>query len=261
MLKTPFFLILLALFVLPTLVMAQVAGQVVGVRAPAEAITASGSVALQEGSTVSSGDTVKTGAAGQVQLLFADETKIVVGPNSSLRIDATLFKQNGTARKFATSALGGSFRFISGKSPKKVYKITTPVATMGIRGTAFDFTVASRTGTDLLVFEGLVRFCADGKRCAVVPGGCQAVSIGRDREFSQPGSAAEKQALLERFPLLAAQDVLKPPFRADATGCNAFAAIALPSRFEKGDSVRDRENGNPADGPGGNTGGGGNPAE
>ncbi len=97
------------------------------------------------GSQIVSGDEIRTGSGGLVQILFPDETKIVVGPGSTLRIDDTLFRNNGTARRFSTTAIGGSFRFISGKSNKDVYKLATPLATMGIRGTAFDFTVTRKS--------------------------------------------------------------------------------------------------------------------
>ena len=215
MIKRLIALMFLAVVQMPSAVLAQGAGQVVDVRAPAQIISGGATRTLAQGNPVSSGDVIRTGASGRVQILFPDDTKIVVGPNSSLKIDQTLFRANGTARKFAASAVGGSFRFISGKSAKSVYKLATPVATMGIRGTAFDFTVNAGQSTDLLVFDGLVRFCAAGQQCASVPGGCQAVTVERGGAFSQPESAAEKQALLNRrFPLLSEQSDLQPPFRA-----------------------------------------------
>ncbi len=88
---------------------------------------------LVQSSPVYSGDRITTDNVGNTQIKFRDDTKLVVGPNSTLVIDAFVFSGD-TARQVSISALKGAFRFISGKSPKDVYKITTPTATIGIRG-------------------------------------------------------------------------------------------------------------------------------
>ena len=87
-----------------------------------------------QSSPVYSGDRITTDSVGNTQIKFRDDTKLVVGPNSTLVIDAFVFNSNDTARQVSISALKGAFRFISGKSPKDVYRITTPTATIGIRG-------------------------------------------------------------------------------------------------------------------------------
>jgi hypothetical protein len=269
MLKRLIVLAFLALVQLPSTALAQgAAGQAVDVRAKAQIVSGGETRTLVQGNAVSSGDVVRTGESGRVQILFPDQTKIVVGPNSTLKIDETLFRANGTAKKFVATAVGGSFRFISGKSAKNVYKLATPVATMGIRGTVFDFTVNAEQSTDLLVFDGLVRFCAAGQLCASVPGGCQAVTVERGGEFSQPESDADKLALLtRRFPLLSGQSDLQPPFRAETSGCDVAVLISLPRQRVDGETeerapTREPERGgNPADGPSDSPGGGGNPAE
>ena len=89
---------------------------------------------LVQSSPVYSGDRITTDTVGNTQIKFRDDTKLVVGPNSTLVIDAFVFNSNDTARQVSISALKGAFRFISGKSPKDVYRITTPTATIGIRG-------------------------------------------------------------------------------------------------------------------------------
>jgi hypothetical protein len=49
-------------------------------------------------------------------------------------IDAFVFADDNTARNISINAVKGAFRFITGKSPKDVYSITTPTATIGVRG-------------------------------------------------------------------------------------------------------------------------------
>jgi len=139
------------------------------------------------------------------------------------------------------------------------------VATMGIRGTAFDFTVTANQRTDLLVFDGAVRFCSAGSRCASIRGGCQAVTAEQDGTYTQPLTVEEKRELLiSRFPLLADQQVLQPPFRVGTDGCSTVKLISLPrAREERGSGPSGGGNGpeNPANGPSNGPGGGGNPAE
>ncbi len=90
------------------------------------------------GSDIFIGDQVVTGAKGQVQILFADNTHLVVGPNSALTIEDYLLRNNGSAGKFVVDMLAGSFRFATGESAKNRYRIDTPTGTIGVRGTGFD---------------------------------------------------------------------------------------------------------------------------
>src|SRR5690606_39715531 len=82
----------------------------------------SGERVLVVGSDVSVGERIVTGPSGRVQLLFQDQTRIVVGPRSTLVIESYLLNGNQTNR-FAVDALAGTFRFISGNSPKSAYSI------------------------------------------------------------------------------------------------------------------------------------------
>jgi hypothetical protein len=80
------------------------------------------------------GDEIVAGSEGLAQILFIDDTRLVVGPNSRLTIDSFVFNPDYTARKVTITALKGSFRFISGRSPAAAYRIRTPAMTIGIRG-------------------------------------------------------------------------------------------------------------------------------
>ncbi len=87
------------------------------------------------------GDQVETDEAGQAQIRFVDNTRFVVGPHSRVVIDKFLFKSDGTATDVALNALKGTFRFITGKSPKEAYSIKTPTMSIVVRGTIIDFHV------------------------------------------------------------------------------------------------------------------------
>lgn len=138
-------------------------GQAVGVNPDALARFSGTDRILTVGADISVGEQVVTGPSGQVQIIFADQTRLVVGPGSALVIETYLFNGN-TAEKFAINALAGSFRFISGHSPKPAYSIRTPTASIAVRGTKFDFNVAPRR-TDLMLYEGAVRLCATSGQC------------------------------------------------------------------------------------------------
>ena len=153
----------------------------------AQAATAIGKVVAAAGSPTSSGRPLRAGSAvfendrlrtggGNVQILFIDNTKLVVGPNSTLVLDRFLMRGGNRLQKFSVDALRGSFRFITGNGAKSAYDIQTANATIGIRGTAFDFSTGRETL--LAVFEGGVRLCSGG-RCESIPEGC---GVGRARQ-------------------------------------------------------------------------------
>lgn len=188
---------------------------------------------LDVGQPVKDGDIIATGEAGQAQILFPDSTRIVVGPNSQVEIDKMLFRDNNTARRLTVTAVRGSFRFLSGNSPSRVYKLRTPTATMGVRGTSFDVAVDGGEGTELVVYTGEVQICARG-RCASVPGGCQNVRVTRSGNFTQPETIGERSKWLGIFPYVKRQDGLRPNFRASTANCDddggSSTVLARPVR-------------------------------
>jgi len=196
-------------------------GVVVGISQPARIKSGDELKTLAMGAEVFEGDVVATGDAGEVQLLFPDETRIVVGPNSQLSVSKLLFRRNDTARKVSLNAVAGTFRMISGNSPKRAYSVRTPTAMMTVRGTAFDFAVErQQQDTTLVVHDGIVRFCGGVGRCVQVPRGCQTVVIDRLRHFDQPEDQAERLAILRQlFPSAEDDSRLEPLFRTFVSAC------------------------------------------
>jgi hypothetical protein len=80
------------------------------------------------------GDEIVANPNGLAQITFIDNTRLVIGPNSRLTIDAFVFNPDNTARKVTMTMIKGSFRFISGNSPDGAYTIRTPTMTIGVRG-------------------------------------------------------------------------------------------------------------------------------
>jgi hypothetical protein len=115
-------------------IVAQPSGVVLAVVQQSEADGQTGKRTLLVEAPVYSGDHIITGPTGQAQVKFRDDTKLVVGPNSMMIIDAFVFSDQDSARQISINAVKGAFRFITGKSPKDAYSITTPTATIGVRG-------------------------------------------------------------------------------------------------------------------------------
>jgi len=113
---------------------AQPSGIVIAVVQSSEADGDTGRRVLNPEAPVYSGDEIITGPIGEAQVRFRDNTRLVVGPNSMMVIDAFVFTNDDTARQISINAVRGAFRFITGNSPKDAYRISTPTATIGVRG-------------------------------------------------------------------------------------------------------------------------------
>ncbi|MGE0007796.1 MAG: FecR domain-containing protein [Parvibaculaceae bacterium] len=204
---------------------------------------------LSAGSPVYENDRLQTGR-GNIQIIFVDDTKLVVGPNSTLVIDRFLMRGGNRARKFSVDALRGTFRFISGNSAKNAYDIETANATIGIRGTAFDFS-SGRT-TLVAVVEGLVRLCASG-RCESIPDNC-GVGRAQSGDVDELGGRAKGRAL-RALPYIVNQGQLTRPFRLNTRSCRS--SVDLYENFFGGGRNSNGRSGGSTRGSPGNGGGGG----
>ncbi len=120
---------------MPGMALAAAAGSALGVDPAADAALNNETRTLVVGSDIFIGDLVQTGPRGQVQIMFADNTELVVGPSSALLIEDYLLRNDGSAGKLAVDMLSGAFRFSTGDSAKSRYVIGTPTGTIGVRGT------------------------------------------------------------------------------------------------------------------------------
>jgi len=154
-------------------------GTAVAVRPTAQGELGGTRVTLVDGNTLFQGQTIATDATGEVQILFADNTRMVVGPSSTLIIETYLLQNANTVGNLTVNALGGSFRFISGNSPPQNYNINTPTGTIGMRGTELDFTVDPVEGlVYIIVYDGQVFFCNLAGVCVDLEARCQVGVMG-----------------------------------------------------------------------------------
>lgn len=98
----------------------------------------------EEGTPVYSNDTVKTGADGSVGILFKDNSRISLGPNSRLELKKFVFKPAAGQFSMANKLTKGTASIVSGKmsklSPESVV-LETPTSTIGTRGTTVNIKI------------------------------------------------------------------------------------------------------------------------
>jgi len=98
-------------------------------------------------------DTVKTGN-GKVGILFIDDTRVDVTQHSKLIIDEFVYDPNTKKGKLSLSAKLGTVRYASGqiaKTSRQDVQITTPTATIGVRGTDFSMTIDELGGSTIIL--------------------------------------------------------------------------------------------------------------
>lgn len=216
---------------------AEPSGTAIAVDPAARADSGQGFRVLVNDGAIYSGDKIVTGAVGQAQIKFRDNTKLVVGPNSALTIDAFVYSGN-SAQKFSIDALKGGFRFITGISKKDAYAISTPTAVIAVRGTEFDFNVDRFNGeTEVVMFGGVTSICpktlpngapnTGHEHCTVASTPCSMTIIppgGGD--VAQLNRSLRRNALLNRdFRYVRNQDGLNPDFRVNLAHCGSAANI------------------------------------
>lgn len=132
-------LLLALLCAMPGTVLAD-AGRIQFVSGEAKVIAANGAERIaRKGAAIEEGDTIVTAKGSSMQIVMGDGGLLAVRPDTRLRIDAFQYqgKNDGSDKSFISLAKG-TFRSITGaigKANKENYKISTPGATIGIRGT------------------------------------------------------------------------------------------------------------------------------
>lgn len=114
---------------------------------------------LAEGGRVHHMELLETGADSEAELRLDDQTKLALGPNGGMRLDEFVIGKSDGVTTIGVNFLKGSFRFITGSEKKEAYKIETPSATIGVRGTVFDVYVDGGGDTLVLLHEGEVNIC------------------------------------------------------------------------------------------------------
>jgi len=136
---------------------------------------------LKRRAHIFAGDTLVTGKDGRVQIRFSDKGLLELQANTRFLIETYHFDADYTKRAASYSLLKGGMRTVTGligKTNKKNYKVETPVATIGLRGTHWgaywcESECVSATGAKLEA----------GLYGGVVEGGVIVTNSGGERSF------------------------------------------------------------------------------
>ena len=128
-------------------------------------VAGSATTPINVGDSVVRDETVRTGLDSAARLVMADSTNLLLGPNSTLKLDRTVFDDANSYRDISIRLTTGAFRFVTGNSDKGAYKIQTQVATIGVRGTILDILSQRGKTTVVLRDNGASRVCTLTFQC------------------------------------------------------------------------------------------------
>ncbi|MES2604103.1 MAG: FecR domain-containing protein, partial [Pseudomonadota bacterium] len=196
-------------------------------------------------------DTIVVGADGVAQVRMVDNAKISFTPNTEFKFDVYEFDGNAATPDSAVmSMVRGGFRTISGTvgdADADEYRIETPMASIGIRGTTHGgviiggrlYTQVSQGGTTVSNTQGSLN-----------------LGIGADFDYSETEQDQPPQGLLEQPDALLVLDVPPPPVEEEDDGGDGGAEGGDGGNNQAG--AGDNANGNAADGNNGNANNAGN---
>jgi hypothetical protein len=153
-------------------------------------VMASATSPINVGDSVVRDETVRTGLDSAARLVMADSTNLSLGPNSTLKLDRTVFDDQRTYRDISIRLTTGAFRFVTGHSAKAAYKIQTQVATIGVRGTILDILSQRGKTTVVLRDNGASRVCTLTFQCLELtkPGDTAIITFAGGRYTIQKSS-------------------------------------------------------------------------
>jgi hypothetical protein len=127
---------------------------------------------LRVGTDVQANEIISTTDSDRAHLVFLDGTTLTIGPSSSMTIDKFVYDPTTQKGELAVNATKGVFRIIGGRISKtSTIAVTTPAATMGIRGGIAVIGVQASATTAILVFGNSLTVTAGGvTQTITVPG-------------------------------------------------------------------------------------------
>ncbi|HUV23265.1 MAG TPA: FecR family protein [Gammaproteobacteria bacterium] len=121
----------------------RVVGRIALLRGKASATVDGGeSRVLTSGAAIYERDQIQTGIKSYAVIAFNDETRATLAPQTVIRVEEHEFKpEQPDENNSFLSFLQGGLRMVTGaigRLNKKAFRVATPTATIGIRGTGFD---------------------------------------------------------------------------------------------------------------------------
>jgi len=160
-------------------------------------------IAVVQGDSVFKDEGVRTDADSSARLILRDNTNLLLGPSSSIKLDRFVYSGPSQPGAIAVNLVKGALRFATGDADKKAYVISTPTAALGVRGTVLKI-VSTPTDTLVLLDEGgsLVCMRADPKkkRCLELTEPGQVVEVTPTGIKWNSGAAGAVSAVIDAIP-------------------------------------------------------------
>ncbi len=158
---------------------------------------------LRAGIDVFQNETIRTGDLSASRVIFQDNTNLSVGAGSQVVLDRFVFDPDPARSQVALSIARGAVRFATGSLPKSAYRISTPAATIGIRGTILTIIVAADGTTFISVDEGIAIVPSGGQTVSVSAGMTTTVSVGAPPSPPNPTPPGTPPAVAQMDTLIA----------------------------------------------------------
>ncbi len=127
---------------------AKVVGHVVKMTGSASIVRNGVTIDVNNGDVVYQSDVVQTGSGSTLGLVMIDGTTFNLTANARLMLNDLTYDATSTSNSALFTLVQGAANFVAGQVAKTGdMKVSTPVATMGIRGTAVILDVSSTDGT------------------------------------------------------------------------------------------------------------------
>lgn len=185
---------------------------------------------LARGTSIFVSDVIKVAKASKIQIKFTDGGLLNLIELTEYRINTYAFQKAGK-NEYTAELVKGGFRELTGsigKANPKGFKVKTPVATIGIRGTIF----AAR------IQNGEVSFgCDSGELSISNDAGSRDIGPG---QFVTAASFDQLGDITDIRPDSLSQDLFTPPSEAESLE-SAEESIAAPAEEEEAASAEEEE--------------------
>jgi hypothetical protein len=191
-----------------------------------EVTGSSGNRRLKVSDAVFGEESIVAGAASHGEILLDDQSRVIVGENSSIRLDDFVVAPDGF-QSATVNVAKGAFRFVTGNSRKGTFKIATPLGSIGIRGTVFDVYVGEGGKTDVVLLQGALTVCAKGGSCLIAERRCDVITIPAAGQIERSPfflSRERSGAGTREMNLLFRQERFPREWRAPTLACSARAS-------------------------------------
>jgi len=125
---------------------------------------------MAAGDSVFSDENIRTSNKSTAKLRFLDQSNLTIGPSASV-VDRSPSKREGVIEVASAviEVTRGAARWVSGASDSRPPTITTPHATIGVRGTIFELLVEPRR-TVIILRSGRITVCmlSAPRRCVTL---------------------------------------------------------------------------------------------